>query len=462
MRKVLFQLAYNLLFLLGFAIAWPYYGWRLWKRGQLWRNFGQRLGWYSPEVRERIGGGVDVWVHAVSVGEVRLAAVLLKNLRDFLPGARIVLSTTTQTGQRVALRLEDERTIIVYNPVDFLWPVRAAFNAFRPRLLVLIEAEIWPNVVWCAKRRGIPIYLVNARLSDRTEARFRRFRSLVRGLLDQLDLVFAQDDKDIARLAGAGFPPERIFNMGSLKYDVADTPLANLEEIEAWWRNSGWPPHALVLLAASTHAGEEELIAGIFAGLRHQHPELRLILAPRHAERSHQVRTACARAGVPTMLRTHLAQPAATPCDAIVLNTTGELAAVCSKAHITFVGKSLRSSGGQNFIEAARAGCAVIVGPNMQNFRNLVAEFLHHKAILQVPNDSGLAAAVKELVEDDQKRRDLGQRAAAFFRSRLGAGRRTAEAVAEGLERITALPAKLTASAQPLTAASASPATGNS
>ncbi len=167
----------------------------------------------------------------------------------------------------------------------------------RPKRLVLIESEIWPNYLWCAKRRHIPIYLVNTRLSDRTEERYRRLRRLVRPLLQEIDLVFAQDATDVSRLAQAGFAPETIFDLGSLKYDVAALDTSTEKDISAWWGRTGWNGEQTILLGGSTHPGEEEVLVRIYRELREEWPQLRLVLAPRHAERGASIRDMCDRMG---------------------------------------------------------------------------------------------------------------------------------------------------------------------
>lgn len=433
------QVGYNVLFFTVFLVTWPYFTWRMLKRGHLWSDFGPRLGLYSKEQRRRLAGGVDLWIHAVSVGEVMLASVLLRQMRELRPELKVTLTTTTQTGYRMAKKLEDERTIVLYNPTDFLWGVISAFETIRPKVLVLIESEIWANYIWCAKRRGVPVCLVNTRLSPRTEARYRKLRWFCRPVLREIDLVFAQHPSDVEKLVGAGFAPEAIFPVGSLKYEVADLPEMNGTPVSSWWSDLGWDkPENLVFLGGSTHNGEEEIAARIYRDLLAEHPGLRLVLAPRHAERGGQVREICNRLGLSAVLRTELSGPlrgGQTP-QVLVLNTTGELRAVYGKADIVFIGKSLRSKGGQNFIEAARVGVPVLVGPNMQNFSNLTIEFLSRGGMIQVLDEFELAQRLRELVADTAKRTELGQRAHAIFASNLGAGKASAKIISGCLESV--------------------------
>jgi 3-deoxy-D-manno-octulosonic-acid transferase len=438
--KFILQVAYNVGFMTFFLITGPFFLFKLWRRGKLLPQFGQRFGFYSKEVRAKLAPGTDIWIHAVSVGEVKLARVLISRLREMRPDLRVVVTATTGTGFTIATeRLADERTVVLYNPIDFLWSVVHAFNRIRPKLLVLVESEIWPNYLWCAKRRGIPIYLVNARLSDKSEERYRRMRRLVRPLLQEIDLVFAQDQTDVSRLALAGFAPESIFDLGSLKYDVAAFDVSAEKDISEWWNRMGWSEDEMILLGGSTHSGEEEVLVRIFRELREKYPKLRLILAPRHAERGAAIRDMCDRMGVKAVTRTQLAAAAApmnngsTP-DVVVVNTTGELSSLYKRATLAFVGKSLRGNGGQNFIEAAPNGTPIVIGPNMQNFKVITREFITRQAVLQVTDEFELATCLQALLASGELRRDLGARAKAAFQANLGAAQRTAEVIVRSLE----------------------------
>jgi 3-deoxy-D-manno-octulosonic-acid transferase len=434
------QVAYNTAFVTFFIITGPFFIWRLWRRGKILPQFGQRFGFYSPDIRARLRS--DLWIHAVSVGEVMIALVLIRRLRELLPGLRVVVSTTTGTGFNVAqAQLADSRTTIIYNPVDFLGSVISAFTAIRPRRLILVESEIWPNYVWCARRRRIPIYLVNARLSLRSEERYRRLRWLTGPVLQEIALTFAQDAVDVTRLTQAGFGPETIFNLGSLKYDVAALDSNDEKDISAWWNRIGWPEDSIILLGGSTHPGEEDVLARIFTGLREMFPSLRLLLAPRHAERGAAVREMCERAGLRAVLRSQLAistealANGSSP-EVVVVNSTGELRALYKRATLAFVGKSLRGHGGQNFLEAVRVGLPVVVGPNMQNFAVSTREFLERRAIVQVSDEFELVSALRALLESEPTRSELGRRAQATFEEKLNAAhtQRTAAVIVQSLE----------------------------
>jgi len=443
--KFSLQVVYNVLFMTFFFVTGPFFLYRLWRRGKLLPQFGQRFGLYSKEVRERLAPGADLWIHAVSVGEVKIARVLMRHLREMQPNLRIVVSTTTGTGFTLAkARLEDEQTSVIYNPIDFLWSVVHTFKVIRPKRLLLIESEIWPNYLWCARRRRIPVFLVNARLSDRSEERYRRMRWLVRPLLQEIELVFAQDPTEVTRLVQAGFAPETIFNLGSLKYDVAQLDVVDTtteKDISAWWDRAGWASGQMILLGGSTHPGEEEVLVRIYRELREEWPKLRLVLAPRHAERGAAIRDMCDRMGLRAVTRTQLAT-ATVPLsngsapDVLVVNSTGELSSLYKRVTLAFVGKSLRGQGGQNFIEAAPVGVPIVVGPNMQNFKVITREFINQQAVVQVTDEFELAHCLRTLFASDKIRRELGDRARATFEANLGAAHRTAKVIVRSLENV--------------------------
>ncbi|MEZ0300101.1 MAG: 3-deoxy-D-manno-octulosonic acid transferase [Candidatus Methylacidiphilales bacterium] len=442
------QILYNVAFAFGFVLMAPAWAVKMWRRGNAFQHFGQRLGRYSGEPAEQLrtwresdpSNGTfacDIWIRAVSVGEMKLASILLLSLRRLQPELRVAISTTTSTGYAVGRALEDERTLILYSPIDFAPFVTSAFRKIAPRRVVLIESDIWPNWMWTARRQNVPVYLANARMSERSERRYIQFAGLVRPLLGELTLTFAQETEDVQRLTRAGFPAEGIFHVGSMKYDVADLPLKNIAAFESWWSRLGWAPTDMVLLAGSTHAGEEELFARMYLRLRQRFPTLRMVIAPRHAERGKQILATYKQLGLNTIARTWIeaADPSAPKPDVLILNTTGELMAVYQKATIVYVGKSLGPrAGGQNFIEAARFGRPIIVGPNMQNFPAITREFLQHQAIVQIKDGTELEREIENLCEDEDRRAALGERARRTFAANLGAADRTAQHIAQSLQ----------------------------
>lgn len=426
------RLLYNLVLTALFPLAAPYYALRMWRRGALRRVMAERLGFYPAETRAKLAEWREtLWIHAVSVGEVNLARVLLRELRSLEPRLKVVVTTTTTTGRQVAAQLEDEQTAVVFNPFDLFWVVRAFFRLVRPRMLVLMEQEIWPNYLWEARRGGVPVWLVNARLSARSRRRFRRAHRWVAPLLGILSGVSLQDAGDETAFAEAGFPGTRLWTTGSMKYDVAELASADPRLAEDLLDQLGWGGKPVVL-AGSTHAGEEEVLLKIAGRLRAKHPELRLILAPRHFERKQDVLRACERGGFRAVLRTGMRNGHARPegVEVLILDTTGELASAYQAGTINFIGKSLRGRGGQNFLEAVRTGRPVVFGPHMENFEKLVRTFREAGAVAQVEDEAALEAALDGLLSDGKKAAELGLRGKQLFQAGVGAGRRNAELVA--------------------------------
>jgi 3-deoxy-D-manno-octulosonic-acid transferase len=423
---------YNILLLLIFPLAAPYYALRMWRRGALRRVMAERLGFYPASVRRTLSGWRDVlWVHAVSVGEINLARVLLRELRVMEPGLKVVVTTTTATGRQVAAKLEDAQTVVVFNPFDLFWVVRSFFRLVRPRVLVLMEQEIWPNYLWEARNRGVPVWLVNGRLSGRSQRRFRKAKGWIAPLLGILSGVTLQEAEDEERFAEAGFPGTRLWTTGSMKYDVADLALADSKLAAELLGALGWEGKPVVL-AGSTHPGEEELFLKTAKELRAKHPGMKLILAPRHFERRQEVLRACDRNGFRAVLRTEMRNGLAgkEDADVLILDTTGELASAYQAGTVNFIGKSLRGRGGQNFLEAVRTGRPVVFGPHMENFEKLALQFREAGAVVQLEGEGGLASVLDELLGDTGKAAEIGRRGRTLFGQGTGAGRRNAELVA--------------------------------
>ena len=412
---------YNLLFPLALLVFLPGYVVKMLRRGHYREKFGQRLGCYDRATRMRLTGGRHTWMHAVSVGEVMIALKLVATMKKTEPALRVALTTTTTTGFALATREAPVWLEVLYTPLDF-WPVmRRAFALIRPVRIILVEAEVWPNMTALAARRKIPLALVNARLSPRSERRFLRFRALVRPIFAQLDLVCVQEPDDAARWASLGVKPERIHPVGSIKFDptgeVPDPakPRAFLEQI-------GIDPARPIFLAGSTHDGEEAIIAQVFQSLRQEFHDLFLIIAPRHVERTGEIASQLGALGFAVARRS---APTTNP-DLLLLDTTGELRNWYPVATIVFIGKSLTAHGGQNPVEAIVANRPVLFGPHMENFARLAAQLLRADGALQVANPETLTAAAADLLRAPTAHTRLVQNARAVLDAHRGATARTA------------------------------------
>ncbi len=382
---------YNLLFPVAFLLTLPVYLRRMFRRGNYRRAFSERFGFHEQAASD---GAPRPWLQAVSVGEMLAALKLARALQARAPGIRLILSTTTTTGYQLALDRAGPDIQVIYTPIDSPGCVRRAFAALRPSHLVIVDGGLWPNMLWEARRRGIGTSLVNARLSPRSEARWRRFPWLARPIMELLDQVAVPDPADIARWRKLGVPGERIHCTGSIKFDDDASPAAKPLQGAA----TVIPPGAPILLAGSTHPGEERAVAEAFLRLRTRFPTLFLVVAPRHVERSAAVFAELTALGIPVALRTAPAQTLAP--SALLLNTTGELRDWYSVATIVFIGKSLLGQGGQNPMEAVAAGKPVLFGPRMDNFRDLAAQLVQSGAAIQVADAPALEAACAALLAD--------------------------------------------------------------
>src|SRR5213595_3176898 len=417
---------YNLFWPIGLLFFLPGYCAKMIRRGGYREKFGQRVGIYGHEVRNRLSNQHSTWLHAVSVGEVNIALKLANALRAFEPDLHCVLTTTTTTGFALANQNAPSWMEVMYTPLDY-WPImRRAFSAIRPARIVLVEAEIWPNLAAEAHTRRISLALVNARLSPRSERRYQRFRFFLAPTFRLLDLVCAQEPEDAARWQRIGVERSRIKCTGSIKYD----PDVQSQAVAAllWDASSVGIPDGAVLFGGSTHRGEEQILATIFLRLRQQFPSLRLFIAPRHVERLREIRAQLDALG----LRVALASKArmdgeAYEADCVLLDTTGELQRWYAIATVVFVGKSLTAHGGQNPVEPILAGKPVVFGPHMENFATLAKTLVSKDAAMQVNDTGSLERALAELLGDNDARQRLVRNAQVALREHQGA---TARAVA--------------------------------
>ena len=421
---------YSVLLAVAFAFSAPFYLWKGRGTGKYLRTLADRMG--RPPDDTPPAAGPSIWIHAVSVGEVLAARILVQPLKARFPGHRVVVSTTTLTGNRVARETVRGADAVFFAPFDFPRPVTRVLDRLDPALLVLVETEIWPNLIHLARRRGARIAVVNGRISPRSFPRYRRVRILLRHVLAEVDLFLMQGDAHRARMLEMGAPPERVHVVGNLKYDALcepETPIALRRALG----QHGPDPRPL-WVAGSTVEGEEEAVLSAFTALRRRHPGARVVLAPRHPERFAAVAELVGRAGLACDRRTLLPERGWAGGDVLVLDTLGELAQVYPLATVVFVGGSLTRAGGHNVLEPAVAGKAIVVGPHMENFQEIAAAFLAEDALVQVRDAAGLTDAVLRLFDDAGARHALGARAQRIVARNRGALERTVNALAGLLE----------------------------
>jgi 3-deoxy-D-manno-octulosonic-acid transferase len=435
MRLSLFL--YNLLLPVALLLMLPSALVKLRRRGGRWQDLAQRFGRLSPRQRAAVDAlpARRFWLHAVSVGEVGIAAKLIPLLLARAPELGVVLTTTTPTGHAFACECATRhpgRVVVLYAPVDLpglgSWPLRAA----RPEQLVLIEAELWPNLARAAKHRGLRLSLVNARLSARSERRFQHFGFFIRPVFGLLDLVLVQEEADRARFAALGVAPERIERSGSIKFDPtgAGADPLQVEALAGLLTGGGLHPNQPILLLASTHPGEEVLLARVWQRLRARFTDLALVVVPRHVERADALMRDLAGHGVPVVRRSAAGAPGfdLRGGEAVLLvDSTGELRAWQCLATVVVVGKSFLATGGQNPAEAVMAERPVLFGPHMENFEALVALLLAVGGAVQVADAVALEHALAELLADPGRRALLGAAGRAALEAHAGAGIRSAE-----------------------------------
>jgi 3-deoxy-D-manno-octulosonic-acid transferase len=430
------RLLYNILFTIGFVLSAPFYLLKMRRRGGWRAGFSQRFGHYDAKLKQALTNRRTLWFHAVSVGEVNLCTQLIHALEARLPHHKIVVSTTTSTGMAELKRRLPVHISKIYYPVDRRKHVQRALGLLNPEAMIFIEAELWPNMLWGLQRRGIPYFLVNARISDRSFRGYRRAGFLFRPLFERFAGVGVQNETDAKRLVALGCRPEAVKVVGSLKFDSASTPQRGKIDVEALLRQIGVPEDALVLVGGSTHAGEETILAEIAGRLRKRFPKLFLIVVPRHQERGAEVGRDLKSAGVRFLFRTelsggHRCSPGEVDC--LIVNTTGELLAFYERADVVFVGKSLTAEGGQNPIEPAAQSKPILFGPNMQNFPQIVPEFLAQKAAIQVKTAQELEVSIARLLDDPDLRGEMGWRARSVVDKNQGGIEKTVDMIVQAV-----------------------------
>lgn len=425
---------YNILFTTFFLLASPYYFWRMRRRGNWLDGFFQRFGSYDVKTKQAVTNRHILWLHAVSVGEVNLCTQLIRALEPRLPNVKIIVSTTTTTGMGELKKKLPMHISKIYYPIDRRKYVARAIATLRPRAIVLVEAEIWPNFIWRAKRQEIPLFLVNARLSERSFRGYKRFGFLFRSLFAEFDGVGAQNEVDADRLRKLGCRPEVIRVVGNLKFDAARIEERRVLNVAALMAQLGVPADAQLLVAGSTHPGEEAILADVTQRLRTRFPKLFLILVPRHFERCREVGRELQTRGIKFAYRSEVTahtQHRAGELDCLLVNTTGELKFFYEPATVIFVGKSLTAQGGQNPIEPGALGKPILFGPNMQNFADVARSFVANDGAVQVKDAAELESQLAALLRDAARREQLGQNALKVVRENLGAIERTVEMILE-------------------------------
>ncbi|MGJ8657797.1 MAG: 3-deoxy-D-manno-octulosonic acid transferase [Akkermansiaceae bacterium] len=424
MGKFFVLVVYNLLLPVFFVFAFP--GWliKMAKRGGLGTGLLERFGVFKEDALfERQGA---VYIHAVSVGEVLIAIKLINEWLRQYPEERILLVPTTATGHAVAMEHAPEGVRVIYSPLDFGFVLRRVFRRFAPKQIVLMESEIWPNMLSVAEGMSIPVNVANARLSPRSEGRYLKLRVILSPLLGMLNRLCAQDSGDKARWESVGVPSERVVVTGSVKFDQSGAGKPQ-RRVEFGEKLGGVADGKKVVMAISTHAGEEAWIA---AGLWELRDEICLVIVPRHAERRTEVVSDIEAEGYEVVLRSAY-EVKAGAC--LVVDSTGELRDWTAHADVVIVGKSILGKGGQNPTEAMAVKVPVLSGPHMRNFEPLVTQLKDAGGIRVFSDKAEMLDSVRLLLGDDGLRGRQAEAALGVLEGHQGAARRTVEVLGEGL-----------------------------
>ena len=433
---------YRILTAAGMFLLAPYFALRGWRAGEPTRALRERLGSLPPEIAARAATAATatptnngpIWIHAVSVGEVLAAQPLIDGLKRRSPASTIFVSTTTETGQRLARERLQTADGIFYFPLDWVVPVRRALRAIRPSLVIVMETEIWPNFLRETRRANIPVVFANARISEKSFARFKQWEFLIgpffQRTMQDAEFFLAQSPEDFTRLQAMGAAPDRISVTGNLKYDAAPPAISRFGSwLEQQIRQQErWP----VLVAGSVVAGEEEAVLAAYDLVQRQWRRTLLILAPRKPAQFDAAAAIPAAGGWKVVRRSELDFTAALDeaADVLLLDSIGELAGLYSLADATFVGGSLVAAGGHNILEPAWFARPPVFGASMENFREMADQFLDAHAGVQVTTGPGLGKVWIQLIQDNTMRQRMGAAAREISQRNRGATERSLDRIA--------------------------------
>lgn len=442
---------YDLIFIIFAVVYLPYFL----VRKKLHRGFMQRLGFFPADLklgpsldRNRkaypSGLGRPIWVHAVSVGEAKIAEILVKQLRRMYPERRFILSSVTPTGNRIIRSFRKEHDLIFYLPLDLSFITKRVIRKLCPCICIIMETEIWPNLITQLNKMNVPVVLVNARISDRSFLGYRAIKAFIKPIVNKIDLFCAQSKRDAQRLSILGAPSNKVKVTGNMKFDFS--------------RHSGIPPEAgkdyidyrlklglefteRLFVAGSTHQGEEKIILNVYKQLQNEFPDLRLLIAPRHPERSSEIEKLIRRYNLQTLRISQLNLSSITyhPSPIFILDTIGQLLSFYAIADIVFVGGSLVKKGGHNILEPALFEKPILFGPYMFNFRDIADLFLTEGAVCMIDGQKELSKKIRFLLSNPSEIETMGKKARQLIMENQGATARNIQLIGTvgGLNRCT-------------------------
>lgn len=421
---------YSLLLTLGFTILLPRFALDALRNGKYVTGLRQRLG-NLPNINSN--GKPIIWLHCVSVGEAQAAQSLVRELSKRFPELALVVSTTTVTGQQVAGELfRDQAAAVFYFPIDWAWTIRRVLSKLQPAAILVMETELWPRMFREAKKREIPVALLNGRISDKSFGRYKLVRTFIRRVLNDLTLAAMQTEQDAARIEQLGMLKNRISIAGNLKFDSASST-SDFDPANEIRNRFGFSDGRSLIVAASTHDPEEKVVIDAFKSVRQAHAGARLLIAPRHPERFEEVASLLSHSGFSSVRRS--AKPSAEDvrADVVLLDSIGELRAAYPLADVAFVGGSIAPHGGHSAIEPGAHGVCTVTGPHTQNFAAVTQALLDEDALIQLRETdepaAELARVFNELLSDEPKRRSIAERAKAVCDRNRGATARTIDLI---------------------------------
>jgi 3-deoxy-D-manno-octulosonic-acid transferase len=419
---------YSSLLAAALLLGSPYWIFQMLRHGKYRRGLGERLGAVPQRIRAETKR--SIWIHAVSVGEVLAVSELVRQLRSEYPNHRVVVSTTTDTGQKLAAARFGAENVF-YFPFDIAFCVKPYFEALQPELVVVAETEFWPNFLQIAHQRGVRVAVVNARISDRSLPGYRRWKPLLTRVLRNVDLFLSQTPEDARRLGEIGADADRVCVGGNLKFDISPPPApAIVVQLRSAIAASAAGP---VLVCGSTGDGEEPLLLGAFKAVLARHPAAVMLLAPRHPERFQQVADQLQQAGLTFSKRSDW-NGESLAGRILLIDSIGELASLYALADIAFVGGSLVPSGGHSILEPARHGVTILVGPHTENFRDIMELFRRQDAV-RIVSPADFSQALIDLLANEAERLALGHRALETLQSQRGATQFTMDQLRSLLKR---------------------------
>ena len=400
-------------------------------RGKWHHGFWERLGFISQSSKLNISGADSIWVHAVSVGEVTAIAELIKSIKKKYPDSQIVLTVSTKTGYELAMSKFSHMASVMWSPLDFTLSVKSFISIIKPGIYLVAETELWPNLFSQLHKKRIPILLINGRISDLSIKKYLRLRWFMKPYLRLMDSLCMQSQLDVERIVSMGALVEQVKKVGNIKFDdLPDTSHKTADQL-------GFNREDWIWVAGSTHPGEEDIVLEVLQRIKSKYSRLRLVIAPRHIERSDLVFENVLSKGFSALKYSDILTGPLKAESVVVVDKIGHLRELYSLATVVFVGKSLTVQGGHNIIEPAFFAKPVIIGPHMQNFRDVTAAFKANQAIIEVRDVDELTCAIDDLLSHPQKMTDLGIKAKAVIQSQQGATQRIMNEIALFMEKRT-------------------------